>query len=99
MGLLESPLNNAVLQNHLKGCAALERLCRNITNEFFPLTPEEEEAKKKYQEEQRKRADPTEFPDKRKHLTIAAAVAVLAFGTFAYMNGLLPFSSGESSKG
>lgn len=38
--LLNAPLPNAVLQNHLKACRNLVMFCRRIQDVYFPLSPE-----------------------------------------------------------
>lgn len=88
--LLNAPLLNVGLQNHLKACRNLVQFCQRILDAHFPLSPEEQEKQRKLAEEARqKMAEDTEFPNKRRNMVIAAAVVIGAMVGYAILNGLI----------
>lgn len=88
--LLKAPFPNTVLQTHLKSCHELTRFCERILSKYFPLTPEEEaDLRKKEEERRHQQTDVSEFPNKRRNMMVAGAVALTAMMGYAFLSGLI----------
>ncbi|KAK2168212.1 hypothetical protein LSH36_19g05007 [Paralvinella palmiformis] len=97
--LLKAPFPNTVLQTHLKSCHDLTRYCERILSKYFPLTPEEETELRKSEEERRhQQTDISEFPNKRRNMMIAGAVALTAMMGYAFLSGLIEIKIVDEDK-
>jgi metaxin len=90
VSLLQAPLPNNMLQNHLKACQNLTQLSTRMLEENFPLTPQErEDLRRKEEQRHQKVNDVSEYPHRRRNLLIAGVVVVAAMISYSLLTGLV----------
>lgn len=87
--LLRAPLSNSPLHTHLKACRNLVAYCQRISNEYFPLSPEEQQLLRQRAERERQQAaEHLEFPNRRRTMLVAGVTVAAVMMTYALLTGL-----------
>lgn len=87
--LLKAPLSSSALHTHLKACRNLVAYCQQISNDYFPLSPEEQQQLRQRAEAERQQAaEHLEFPNRRRTLLVAGVTVATVMMTYALLTGL-----------
>ncbi|XP_012272254.1 metaxin-1 isoform X2 [Orussus abietinus] len=88
--LLQAPVPNAALQNHLKACGNLTQFVTRITQKYFPDDYTRYMKQKAEENAQKLRRDSdSEFPNKRRNQFLAGLCATLAMVSYALSTGIV----------